>query len=134
MAFIVAPFPVALIQAVVVALWPKAGKGVFEHPSSMFIAMALYFYIFGLLLGVPAWLIVRKRSTSVKAFIFIGSLVALVPVGAALAMMIMRGQASAYVVSYIFALFSLGGMAAGALFWALASRNKRDAHLATTFS
>jgi hypothetical protein len=133
-AFIVAPFPIALTQAIVVALWPKVGKGVFEHPSSMFIAMALYFYIFGLLLGVPAWLIVRKRSTSVKIFIYIGSLVALVPVGAALAMMMIRGQGTAYVVSYTLALFALGGTAAGGLFWALAIRKKGDAHLATMFS
>lgn len=52
-AFVVAPFPAALFQAIVVAIWPKQGQGVFENPPSMFVALCLYFYIFGLLLGLP---------------------------------------------------------------------------------
>lgn len=133
-AFIVAPFPTALVQAVVVGLWPKVGKGVFEHPSSMFVVIALYFYVFGLLLGVPAWLIMRRRSTSLKTFAFIGLAVATTPIGAALAVMIFRGQASAYLILYTLALFGLGGLAAGALFWRLAVRKKDKARVGATFA
>jgi len=123
-ASIIAPFPVALVQAIVVSLWPKIGKGVFEHPLSMFVAIDLYFYIFGLLLGLPACLILRRRSTNLNAFVLLGAFVGLVPVGLALVVMTLRGQASVYVVIYNLMLFGLGGVVAGAVFWRLAVRHK----------
>jgi hypothetical protein len=133
-AFIVAPFPVALTQAIVVGVWPKVGRGVFEHPSSMFVAIALYFYIFGLLLGLPAGLFLRRRISSLRSFALLGLLVAIAPVGAALAVMTIRGQGSPYVLAYTLTLFSLGGLAAGALFWRLAIWKKRDESAAKAFA
>ncbi len=41
-AFFVAPFPVALVQSVVVGLWPKPGQGIFANPASMFVAVCLF--------------------------------------------------------------------------------------------
>jgi hypothetical protein len=71
-AFLIAPFPVALIQSAVVGLWPKAGEGVFEHPVSMFVAICLYFYVVGMVLGLPAWLVMRRRSATLRTHVAIG--------------------------------------------------------------
>lgn len=124
---IIAPFPVALVQAMVVSLWPKIGRGgVFEHPSSMFVAMNLYFYIFGLLFGFPAWLVLRRRSASLIALALLGAFVGLAPIGLALVVTALRGQASLYVVIYNLMLFGLGGVVAGAVFWRFAVRHKLE--------
>ncbi len=133
-AFIAAPCLVALTQAIVVGIWPKVGKGVFEHPSSMFVAIALYFYVFGLLLGLPAGLLLRKRGMGLRSFAFLGLLVAIVPVGIALAVMAIRGQGSAYVIIYTLTLFGFGGLAAGALFWRLAIREAGRESVEATFA
>ena len=63
-AFLLAPFPAAFFQAIIVAGWPKEGMGVFEHPVSMFAAICLLFYMFGLVLGLPLLLLLRKRLQS----------------------------------------------------------------------
>ena len=124
-AFLAAPFPAAIFQSIVVAVWPKEGQGVFEHQASMFIAVCTYFYVFGLLIGVPAWLIMRKRNTmGLQAHALAGLVVGILPVGTALGWTIIQGASSAYVVAYNLLLFGLGGMAAGATFW-LISRRRR---------
>lgn len=62
MAFFLAPFPGALLQSIVVAIWPKDGQGVFEHPASMFVAMCILFYGVALVLGTPALILMRRRN------------------------------------------------------------------------
>jgi hypothetical protein len=133
--FLLAPFPAALFQSIVVALWPKPGRGVFEHPLSMFTVICLYFWLFSLLLGLPAWAILRKhRSVTFGTFVLIGLFVGLLPICVPLAVLVARAQASAYLVAYNMLLFALGGMTAGALFWFIAIRKSRLETLKTTFS
>ena len=134
-AFVVAPFPVALFQSTMVALWPKEGMGVFENPPSMFVALCIYFYLFALLLGVPAWLIFRRgKQLGLGTFVTLGLLVALLPSGTALLLTAMKGGATAYMVAYNVALFGIGGAVAGALFWFIAVREKRGTALQDTFA
>ncbi len=133
--FLLAPFPAALFQSIVVALWPKPDQGVFENPPSMFVVVCLYFWFFGLLLGVPAWAIIRKRrNVTLRTFVLIGLFVGLIPICVPLAILVARGQASSYLVVYNVLLFALGGMAAGALFWSIVLRKRRAEMLKTTFS
>ena len=127
-AFLVAPFPAALLQAIVVAIWPREAERVFENPASMFVAICLYFYIFGLSIGLPAWLWLwlrrGRRAVSLRALSIIGLLIGLIPVGSALAVTAVQSELPAYVVAYNLALFGLGGAAAGALFWLIACRRE----------
>ena len=132
-AFVVAPFPVALLQSVAVGVWPKPGSGVFEHPASMFVVMCLYFYAVGLLLGVPGWLLVRRRSPGLKAYALLGLADALLPAAAGLAVAASLGEVSAYIVVYNIMLFGLGGAAAGALFWRFVVRRRPPIDLEGTF-
>jgi len=134
-AFLLAPTPAALFQALVIAVWPKPGQGVFEHPLSMFVVVCLYFWFFALLLGLPAWAIIRKRrGVTFRTFVLIGFFVGLVPISVPLAVLIDRGQASAYLIAYNVLLFAIGGMAAGAVFWSIALRHRRVETLKATFS
>jgi hypothetical protein len=133
--FLVAPFPAALFQSIVVALWPKPGRGVFEHPLSMFAVICLYFWLFSLLLGLPACAIVRKhRSLTFGTLVLTGLFVGLVPICVPLAVLVARSQVSAYLVAYNVLLFALGGMTAGALFWFIAISKSRLETLKITFS
>lgn len=132
-AFFIAPFPVALFQGAVVALWPKAAAGIFAHPASMFVAVCLYFYIVGVLLGLPGWLFIRRRSAALGTYAMLGLVAALLPVAAALVAVAISGRGSAYIFIYDLALFGIGGMLAGALFWRIAIRQGRGAALETTF-
>jgi len=124
-AFLAAPFPAALFQSIVVALWPKEGMGVFENPYSMFVAVCIYYYLFGLLIGFPAWLIMRKRGAMVlRAYAITGLVVGLLPVGAALGWTIIQGSVSAYIITYNLLFFGLGGLAAGSTYWLIARRGR----------
>lgn len=123
-AFLVAPFPVAFFQSVVVALWPKEGMGVFENPPSMFAAMCIYFYSFGLLLGIPAWLILRRRKASgSQAFAIAGLIAGLLPIGLALGWTTIQEGSTAYVAAYNLLLFGVGGLVAGWTFRKLSQRS-----------
>lgn len=133
-AFFAAPIPVALFQSVVVALWPKAGEGIFEHPASMFVAVCLYFYSVGLLLGVPAWLFIRRRSARLRTYMMLGLAAALIPVVASLVATASSGEGSAYLIIYNLCLFGVGGMMAGAVFWRISIRERPNAVLERTFS
>jgi len=133
-AFVVAPFPAALIQSVVVGLAPKTGTGIFEHPASMFVGICLYFYIFGLLFGLPAWLVLRRRSAALRVYVLLGLIAAVTPIAAALLVMALRGQGSASIAIYDLMLFGLGGMIAGAVFWRIALHEKQSTDLRGTFS
>lgn len=120
LAFLVAPFPAAFIQSVVVALWPKEGMGVFEHPLSMFVAICLLFYLVEIVLALPLYLAVRKRGPrSMVAYAVTGTLLALLPIVIALGLAVARGGLSAYAVSYNLAFFAFGGYLAGVVFWRL---------------
>jgi hypothetical protein len=124
-AFLAAPFPAALFQSVVVALWPKEGMGVFENPPSMFVAVCIYFYLFGLLIGMPAWLVMRKcNAMGLRAFAITGLVVGLLPVGIALGWTVIQGDVSAYVVTYNSMFFALGGMVAGSSYWLITRRSR----------
>lgn len=116
--FLLAPFPVAFLQSVVVALWPKKGMGVFEHPLSMFVALCLLFYLFEVFLALPLYLALRNRGPhSMIAYAVTGTMLTLLPIIAALGVTVARGGLSAYAASYNLALFALGGFLAGAVFW-----------------
>ena len=121
-AFFIAPVPVAIFQSLLVSIWPKIGKGAFEHPASMFVVICLYFYLFGLVLGLPAWLVFHKRSSSLTKPVLIGLFSGLGPVALAMLVMASRGQGSAYIYVYNLAVFGTGGMVAGALFWIVRQR------------
>jgi len=124
-AFLLAPFPVALIQSTVVAIWPKPGMGVFEHPQSMFVAMCLLFYAIELLLGLPLHVAFRKRGPHrMMTYALTGALLALIPITVGLAL---TGSLSAYAVTYNLALFGFGGFFAGWIFWYLVSPRVKTA-------
>jgi predicted MFS family arabinose efflux permease len=127
MAFFVAPFPVALFQAIVVWLWPKPGTGVFEHPSSMFLAMCLYFYIFGLILGGPLLIFLRRRGhAGPKTHAFVGLVAMSLPVGLSLGTLVLSQTATAYTVIYNGLLFAVGGLVAGGLFWTIKRSDRQQ--------
>lgn len=118
LAFLLAPFPAALIQSIVVAVWPKPGMGVFQHPLSMFITICLLFYLVEIALGVPLHLAVGRRgSRTMLSYGVAGTLLVLLPVSVGLAIAVFRGQLSAYIVGYDVLYFAVGGFMAGIVFW-----------------
>lgn len=120
LAFLVAPFPAAFIQSIVVALWPKPGMGVFEHPMSMFVVICLLFYFFEIVLALPLYLAVRKRGPKTfGAYAIAGTVLTLLPISVALGVTVARGGVSAYAVTYNLIFFAVGGLLAGAVFWRL---------------
>ena len=133
-AFFVAPVPMALFQSAMVALWPNPAKGIFQHPASMFVLVCLLFYIFELMVGLPAWVIVRRRGATLKAYLLIGLLAALLPAAMGLLGLARGTPLSAHALIYDLLLFGLGGVAAGALFWLIAGRTPPGRDLKETFS
>jgi hypothetical protein len=133
LAFVVAPFPVALFQSAVVLRWPKPGTGILEHPASMFVAVCLYFYVVALVLGLPVWLVVARRSVALRTYALLGLVIALVPVVVGLIAIAAQGQGSAYRTVYYLVVFGVGGAAAGSLFWLVALRGKPALDLEDTF-
>jgi hypothetical protein len=126
LAFLAAPLPGASIQSAAVALWPKPGMGVFAHPLSMFVAICLLIYAFGIVLGVPAFLLLRRRNlSSLRAHALAGLGVAAAPVGLALLWSVARGSVSLYAVAYNLLYFGLAGLLAGATFWAISRPDRR---------
>jgi hypothetical protein len=124
LAFLAAPVPAALFQSFVVALWPKeAALGVFKHPASMFVVILIYFYLFGLLIGVPTFLALRRRTSGLIAPMLAGSVAGILPVGLALGVSSSAAWTTAYVVIYDLLFFGLGGAAAGWLYWFVGLRN-----------
>lgn len=120
-AFLVAPIPAALIQAVVVMLWPKQDMGVFEHPVSMFFAICLLFYALELVIGLPTYLALRKRCPQKPmSYGLVGMSVILLPVVVALGVSATRGGLSAYAATYNVIYFAVGGFLAGIVFWRIA--------------
>ena len=127
MAYIVAPFPAALFQALVVALWPKPGLGVFANPSSMFVAICLLFWGLGLL-GVPiAWVLRRRNLLDLRHFAALGAVTMLLPIATLEIATFLRGALTLYAATYNLLFFGLGGWTAGALFWRLTRPDRRSA-------
>ncbi|TFI57975.1 hypothetical protein E2493_12325 [Sphingomonas parva] len=117
-ACLAAPFPIALVQALVVANWPKDGMGVFEHPSSMFLAMYVLVYVFALVIGVPLFLVARRpRPVTVRFYALLGAAALLTPITLSLVWTALQVPLSPFVIGYNLLLFGFGGLAAGALFW-----------------
>lgn len=115
--FLLAPFPAALFQSLIVAEWPKHGMGIFEHPVSMFAAICLLFYLFGFLLGVPLLLVQRgRREYTVVGYAAAGVAVISLPIVVTLAVVAAPSHLSTYVILYNVAFFVVGGAAAGTLF------------------
>ena len=116
--FLAAPLPAALFQATVVGIWPKVGKGVFEHPASMFVLVCLYFFLVELLLALPLyvwlWKPTQKKPLSYGLF---GALLVMTPVGIGVGIGAARGELSTYAVLYDLCYFGLGGFVAGLIFW-----------------
>lgn len=124
--FLIAPLPTALFQSLIVALHPKDGLGIYQHPLSMFVAIALYFYSLGMLVGVPILLFTRKRGNhTLGRYAWATALIMLLPVTVAMVAWTLKGHPSLYAVAYIMALFGFGGAFAGSLFWWIARRNRQ---------
>lgn len=125
-AFLITPFPAALFQSIVVALWPKPGMGVFENPASMFVLICLYGYIFGALLGLPAAIWLRRRGVlNLKAYALAGSAVWLAPIMTGLGLYFLQGGLSLYVAIYNLTFVGIGGTVAGILYWRLSRPDRR---------
>ena len=119
-AFLLAPFPAAFIQSLVVAVWPKKGMGVFEHPASMFVVMCLFFYILELALALPLYLATGKRLPGgAVSYGIAGAVIILLPIVAGLGVLAARGHLTGYELIYNLGLFGLGGFLAGVVFWRL---------------
>jgi hypothetical protein len=136
LAFLIAPMPAASIQSVMVAVWPKEGKGVFEHPLSMFVAICLLFYLIELVLALPLYLATRKRGPrKMVAYAVAGTLLVLLAVMPFLGLSVTRGELSAYAIAYNLAFFALGGFFAGVVFWRVTTpRIDLSAEFGETFS
>jgi hypothetical protein len=115
-AFLIAPFPAALIQAVFVAVWPKKGMGVFEHPQSMFV------------------LFMRKRlPQGLLPYGLAGALMALLPFIIASAVGPLWRSLSSYAIAYNLAFFAIGGFLAGTVFWRVTRSHRESIVLSRTF-
>jgi hypothetical protein len=133
-AFLIAPFPTAFVQAAFVAFWPRKGLGVTEHPQGMFLLMCLFFYAVEFVFALPLYLAMRKRLPQrMSVYVFVGALTMLLPVVVGMATG-MGGQVSTYIVIYNLVLFALGGSLAGLIFWRVAIRPKAVSDPVQTFA
>lgn len=131
LAFLLAPFPAALMQAILVALWPlRGGPAIYQHPASMFASMCLLDYALGLVLGVPLYLALRRRSANrLRFYALAGMLIGLVPMALwLLAVSRLPTPVGADVRAAEAALrLAIGGLLTGATFWLLARPDRREA-------
>ena len=137
LAFLLAPFPAALMQALLVALWPLTrGAGIYQHPASMFVAMCVLHYAFGLVLGVPLYLALRRRSLNRLLFyVLAGTGIVLVPMALWLtwaAWGVAVPASAGALVAYAFLRFGISGALTGATFWLLARPDRREARRRAT--
>jgi hypothetical protein len=127
-AFLLAPFPAALLHSILVAVWPRPGLGIYQHSASMFVFICLFHYALGLVFGVPLYLALRKRrSQRLWAYALVGTLLVLMPMG------IFIAWAAAYqplpisplAVGYSLLRFGIGAVLTGACFWFVLRPDRR---------
>jgi hypothetical protein len=131
LAFLLAPLPAALLQAAIVALWGTQGASNYEHPSTMFVAMCLFLYVPGLVLGVPLYLALRRRTPNrLRSYALAGMLIVLIP------MTLLIGSAAPYSPipapsrwreAIILLRYAVSGLLTGATFWLLARPDRCEA-------
>lgn len=125
-AFLASAVPGAAIQAVVVALWPKPGMGIFAHPASMFVAVCLIIYAFEAVFGGPALLLLRRHERiDPKAYALAGLGTIMVPVLLTLVWATTVAPVSLYAYLYNLLYFSVTGLLAGTVFWCIARPDRR---------
>ncbi|WEK41718.1 MAG: hypothetical protein P0Y64_09825 [Candidatus Sphingomonas colombiensis] len=91
--------------------------GIFEHPSSMFVALCLIFYFFGLMVGAPLWLLVIRRQLATwPRYAFYGSVVT-APLVVSCIWVGFHGKLALFAIVYDTLLFGVGGAVAGATYW-----------------
>lgn len=128
LAFLASPAPAALLHAILVALWPRPGAGINQHPASMFVVICLFHYALGLVLGVPLYLALRKRrSQRVFAYALAGTAIVLIPLGILIGWTLAhRGMPLMPTVNGVLR-FGFGGLLTGATFWFVARPDRRVA-------
>lgn len=82
----------------------------------MFVTICLLFYVFGLVIGIPLFLLLRKRIRTLLDYALAGMAIVLLPVVATMSWAAFKGEVSMYVAVYDLAFFAIGGAFAGALF------------------
>jgi uncharacterized membrane protein len=126
-AFLASALPGALIQAIIVAAWPKPGKGIFAHPASMFVAACLAIYVFEILFGAPALLLLRRAGRGdLRSHALAGLGAILIPVLLALVWSSRVTRMSLYVWLYDLTYSSVAGLLAGMVFWCIARPDRRS--------
>jgi len=139
LAFLLAPLPAALLHAILVALWPRPGLGIYQHPVSMFATMCLFHYALGLLLGLPLYLALRRRiANRLRAYALGGLLIVLVPMAIGIGWSLAHVRVPFWSAAYSFLRFGTGGLLTGAAFWLVLRPDRRavaadKARLSVTF-
>jgi len=127
-AWFVAPFPAAMIQALLVLIHPRPGRGVFEHPPSMFVAACLLLYLLGAAVGVPVFLVLRRGDPlSLRTHAFAGALAVLVPAVLVCAWALAVGRILLPQAAISLLWYGLLGLLTGAIFWSVARPDRRAA-------
>jgi hypothetical protein len=127
-AFLLSPLPAAIFHAGLVALWPQPGLAIYRHPASMFAAIFLFQYAFGLVFGVPLYLLVRNRvSKRLLPYALGGLAVVIVPMGISVGLIALRQAVPLFPAGYSFFRFGFGGLLTGAAFWSIARPDRRAA-------
>jgi hypothetical protein len=125
-AFLASALPGALIQALIVAAWPKPGMGIFAHPLSMFVAACLAIYGLEIVFGGPALLLLRRaRRHDLRSYALIGLAAILTPVLIALLWASAVTPMSPYVWAYNLIYSSVSGLLAGSVFWCIVRPDRR---------
>jgi hypothetical protein len=128
LAFLLAPFPAALIQAVIVAIWPGPGPGVYQHPASMFAAICLLLYVLALVLGVPTFLVLRRRDpVSLRTHAFTGTLMVLIPTALLMGFGLATERIPARLAGTTVLQLTFLGLLSGVTFWLILRPDRRAA-------
>ena len=128
LAFLLAPFPAALIMAGIVVVRPRPGRGLFEHPVFMFLTVCVALYAIGLLFAVPIYVVLRRRGTSsLPSHAFTGGAIALAACGPLAAWGFAFGHIPARIIAPAILLYTFLGLLTGTTFWLIARPDRRPA-------
>lgn len=117
-AFLTAPIPAAIVQAVVVAIWPKPERGgVFEHPSSMFLVLCLIFYVLQALLGVPLAAVIGRQRRPTPTSYALGGIAITSPILLIVGWTFIQQNLSTYQAIYNVMYFTAAGASIGMIAW-----------------